>query len=267
METINICRDEIEDISMTFPAISQELISEINNAPEGGFFDYPHLNECNCPYSEIIEVKIVETYPPQYVELNICEEDLPLDFLGITIETGNEFLLEQVVLPGLLTVPNEDGLSCDSTIILTTIVYPVISIAPIHVEICQGEEYEGYAEEGTYETIFENVYGCDSTVTLVLTVLPEDDPSCEPVSTIDLEKNQVSVYPIPSSNTIHVESELLGAFNSRYLLLNTSGKCVAHGNINKANNAVHVKDLPNGIYILKLLIKDIERSVKVAVLR
>ncbi len=42
----------------------------------------------------------------------------------------------------------------------------------VDVMICEGENYNGYTEEGVYEDIYEAVNGCDSVVTLNLSVLP-----------------------------------------------------------------------------------------------
>lgn len=55
---------------------------------------------------------------------------------------------------------------------LTVVPFCQTDVAVLNISICEGETYEGYTEAGTYENTYQNVEGCDSTVTLNLTVNP-----------------------------------------------------------------------------------------------
>ncbi|MEA3445613.1 MAG: T9SS type A sorting domain-containing protein, partial [Bacteroidota bacterium] len=64
---------------------------------------------------------------------------------------------------------------CDSTVTLTLTVYPVYNVTDA-AAICDGETYvfgtQTLTASGTYTEVFTTVDGCDSTVTLTLTVYP-----------------------------------------------------------------------------------------------
>ncbi len=64
---------------------------------------------------------------------------------------------------------------CDSTIMLNLTVFPSYDLE-VNETICEGETFmfdnEGFSREGTYPKTFQSVDGCDSIVTLNLTVLP-----------------------------------------------------------------------------------------------
>ena len=69
---------------------------------------------------------------------------------------------------------------CDSIVTLYLTVYPVYDQA-VSAEICEGESYavgdSVYTTSGTYPTLMGTVEGCDSLVTLTLTVHPVYAPS------------------------------------------------------------------------------------------
>ena len=54
----------------------------------------------------------------------------------------------------------------------------VITVS-IEATICEGEEFDGYSQPGTYEDLFTSINGCDSTRTLTLTVLPNAETTVE----------------------------------------------------------------------------------------
>ena len=81
---------------------------------------------------------------------------------------------------GLYTVPFTTVNGCDSIFIINLTIHPLQETL-INETICQGQSYvlgdSAYTETGTYEAIFEDVNGCDSTVTLELEVLPTQTDS------------------------------------------------------------------------------------------
>lgn len=71
---------------------------------------------------------------------------------------------------------------CDSTVTLILTVNPV-AVTNLNVSICNGETYSFDGVEldqsGSYNTVLQTVAGCDSTVNLTLTVLPNSVSSVE----------------------------------------------------------------------------------------
>ncbi|MEM9546962.1 MAG: kelch repeat-containing protein [Bacteroidota bacterium] len=67
-----------------------------------------------------------------------------------------------------------DGALLDKTWYYTNCVAVTDSLT---MSICEGESFEGYSEEGTYEDTFEAENGCDSIRVLELSVLPNADQS------------------------------------------------------------------------------------------
>lgn len=101
--------------------------------------------------------------PHGALEATICEGD--------TFEYNGEPLTQAGVYEFALT--GENG--CDSIVAVTLNVLPVSSTS-LEASICQGETYdfngESLTEAGTYTQVLDAENGCDSTVTLQLTVLP-----------------------------------------------------------------------------------------------
>jgi hypothetical protein len=96
-------------------------------------------------------------------EATICQ--------GETLEYAGELLTEADVYEFVLTAEN----GCDSTVAFTLNVLPAPATA-LTATICAGETYEFNGatlnEDGVYVRVYEAENGCDSTVTLTLTVLP-----------------------------------------------------------------------------------------------
>lgn len=96
----------------------------------------------------------------------ICASELPYDFGIQSLESAGEY-----------TETFESVNGCDSVVTLNLTVNPTYN----HTEeatICEGERYEfggqNYNETGEYEHIFSAVNGCDSLVSLSLTVKTSD---------------------------------------------------------------------------------------------
>jgi hypothetical protein len=125
---------------------------------------YTAKSNPNCS-SEWSEPVMVTFHEPAYVDTStsICE--------GKTYEFGTQILTQA----GEYTEVFETINGCDSTVFLTLTVNPVYNHTDT-VEICQGETYEfgtqSLIQTGEYTEVFESKNGCDSTVTLILTVHP-----------------------------------------------------------------------------------------------
>ena len=89
--------------------------------------------------------------------------------------TGYTFDGQELFTAGEYTAVFTDGNGCDSTVTLTLSVLPVGS-SSIEATVCSNEGYPFYGailtESGVYTTTLPGANGCDSVVTLTLTVLP-----------------------------------------------------------------------------------------------
>ena len=97
------------------------------------------------------------------VEAEICEGD-SYNFFGQTLTTA-----------GTYTHTLQSVSGCDSVITLTLTVNPVYN-TPVEAEICEGGSYNFFGQSlttaGTYTHTLQTVHGCDSVITLTLTVNP-----------------------------------------------------------------------------------------------
>jgi len=92
---------------------------------------------------------------------------------------------DTLTAPGIYTAVLQNEAGCDSIITLTLTALPT-SDTLIEATICAGETYafegQDYTETGVYPVTYTNTVGCDSTLTLKLTVQPEDYGSAIAVS-------------------------------------------------------------------------------------
>ena len=97
------------------------------------------------------------------VTAEICEGG-SYDFFGQTLTAA-----------GTYTHTLQSVSGCDSVITLTLTVNPVYN-TPLTAEICEGTSYDFFGQTlttaGTYTHTLQSVHGCDSIITLTLTVNP-----------------------------------------------------------------------------------------------
>jgi hypothetical protein len=86
-----------------------------------------------------------------------------------------EFGTQSLTIAGEYVEVFESVQGCDSTVTLTLTVFPTFEHTD-EVSICEGTTYnfgtQSIMQAGEYTEVFESVNGCDSIVTLLLTVLP-----------------------------------------------------------------------------------------------
>ena len=103
-------------------------------------------------------------YNDEPVEATICN--------GEEYEFAGETFTQAGTYTRTLSTVN----SCDSVVTLVLNVNPVYNDEPVEATICNGQEYafagETFTQAGTYERTLQTINGCDSTVTLTLTVNP-----------------------------------------------------------------------------------------------
>jgi hypothetical protein len=102
-----------------------------------------------------------------------------------------------------------------------------------------------YTQSGVYSAIIQNQYGCDSTITLNLTI------STNSLNEI-INSTPISVYPNPNNGSffVNVPEYLIG---HEYHLKSVNGSIVNSGWIKENNNEINVsKSLHFGMYILSI---------------
>ncbi len=109
-----------------------------------------------------------------------------------------------------ITYTDQNG--CDS-IVMTTYTHIESDAVELEITLCEGEEYEGfaYAESTTVVQESQNQFGCDSTTTLMITVLPTPQINLEGIEqfcatesiTIDLGDLETVIWTEQSDTLIN----------------------------------------------------------------
>ncbi|MCC6410857.1 MAG: T9SS type A sorting domain-containing protein, partial [Saprospiraceae bacterium] len=133
-----------------------------------------------------VELDVAGTYTAVYTGVNGCDSTvtLNLDVLPVSASAFEAIICDNEVFPfngqaltdaGTYTAVLPAFNGCDSTITFTLIVWPT-SATEIEATICANETYEfngeTYNQTGTYTAVLPAFNGCDSTITLNLSVLP-----------------------------------------------------------------------------------------------
>lgn len=74
-----------------------------------------------------------------------------------------------------------------------------------------------------------------------------------PLSVADHTFQNLKAYPNPSSGILHIEGATLA---SSYKIYNILGSEMASGTIAEGHQAIHIEDLPKGIYLLQIVATD-----------
>jgi hypothetical protein len=100
-----------------------------------------------------------------------------------------------------------------------------------------------YNQNGQYTQVIPNVAGCDSTITINVSL------SFTGVS--ELSGQSFSIFPNPATSIIQVkaDAELLGM---SYSIYDNRGKVVLRGRINAENTSIELGNLSIGIYMLSI---------------
>ena len=138
---------------------------------------------------------------------------------------------------------------CDSIVTLTLTVNPTYNIT-IDASINDGETYEenGFSESeaGTYVRTIQSEFGCDSVITLNLTVNS---------SLNDVVANAVEVrlYPNPAKSFVTLEFEALQE-NASLQILDINGRRVRTLDLKAGVETLRIDlgDLPKGVYTIML---------------
>ena len=132
---------------------------------------------------------------------------------------------------------------CDSIVTLTVTEYPTFDTT-INATINTGETYAEFgfneSEAGTYVQNLQTVNGCDSTITLNLTV----NSSLYDVA----ELAEITFYPNPTSGKVTFSKEI-----EKIEVIDNIGKVVMRF---FDTNEINIETLPSGAYYLRMTIGD-----------
>ena len=124
-------------------------------------FVYPGLGYNGCDSIEVLTLTVLPSVPVTTIAAAICD--------GEVFTYEGEELTEQ----GVYTFEFISAIGCDSTVELTLTVNPTVETI-VAETICEGDSYlfggQVLTDPGTYTAVFQTQAGCDSTVTITLTV-------------------------------------------------------------------------------------------------
>jgi hypothetical protein len=97
-----------------------------------------------------------------------------------------------------------------------------------------------YTQSGTYTQVISNAAGCDSTITLNLTL------SFTGLS--ELEQH-IRIFPNPATDELTIEST--NPSKEEYFIFDSNGRIVLHGNLNGMQTTIDLRNISPGIYLFK----------------
>lgn len=159
-----------------------------------------------------------------------------------------------------VTATNEFG--CVDTDEVSVIVnYPSNSTLNVVAEYSYTFFGEVYYSSGVYQHQLLNSFGCDSTITLNLTITPivydelnddrNDSNSSSTNGVGDLsDVFKLNVYPNPTNDVVSIVSPAV-FLGKEYQLLDQAGRELVKGQFSSEKTTISLKHLASGIYFLK----------------
>ena len=184
LQTVHGCDSVITLTLMVNPTFNTPVTAEICEGGSYNFFGqtlttagtYTHTLQTVHGCDSVITLTLtVNTTLNTSVTAEICEGS-SYSFFGQTLTTAGTYTHTLQTVHG-----------CDSVITLTLMVNQTCN-TPVTAEICEGSSYSFFGQSlttaGTYTHTLQTVHGCDSVITLTLTVLPgthnvETETACE----------------------------------------------------------------------------------------
>ncbi|MFK7757744.1 MAG: hypothetical protein AB8B53_12510, partial [Flavobacteriales bacterium] len=162
--TVNSISSIVNNASICEGGTYNEGLSSYNEA--GIYIDnYVSIYGCD---SIVTTILTMDTQFSTSVSINICDGESYTEGTSVYNTSGT------------YTDTYTSTLGCDSVVTTILTVSPLYSVTN-ETSICQGETYnEGtsdYTLAGTYTDVYTSSLGCDSTVTTVLTVIPQFNTS------------------------------------------------------------------------------------------
>ena len=200
------------------------------NVSEGGVYTQTLTSVNGCDSTVTLTLTVNPIYNTE-LTATICEG---------SVYTENNFNVSEA---GVYTQNLTSVNGCDSIVTLTVSVNPVFDTT-INATINTGETYAEFgfneSESGTYVQNLQTVNGCDSTITLNLTV----NSSLYDVA----ELTEITFYPNPTSGILTFSKEI-----EKIEVIDNIGKVVMRF---FDTNEINIETLPSGAYYLRMTIED-----------
>ena len=195
------------------------------NVSEAGVYTQTHTAVNGC--DSIVTLTVTEL-PTVHTDLTltICE-GTSLNFSGFNVSEAGIYTQTHTAVNG-----------CDSIVTLTVSVNPTFDTT-INATINPGETYAEFgfneSEAGTYVQNLQTEFGCDSTITLVLSVNS---------SLLEAEIEEISFYPNPTDSKVNFSQAI-----EKVEVIDLTGRCVlTFSNV----RTINIESLPSGAYYLRL---------------
>ena len=222
--TLNILPSYNTNLTATICQGSELNISGFH-VTEGGVYtqNLTSVNGCDSIVTlTVTELPIIHTN----LTLTICE-GTSLNFSGFNVSEA-----------GIYTQTHTSVNGCDSIVTLTVSVNPTFDTT-INATINPGETYAEFgfneSEAGTYVQNLQTEFGCDSTITLVLSVNS---------SLIDIEQTEITFYPNPTDSKVNFSQAI-----EKVEVIDLTGKTILTFSNAKT---INIESLPAGAYYLRL---------------
>jgi hypothetical protein len=195
------------------------------NVTEGGVYTqtFTAVNGCDSVVTlTVTELPIIHTD----LTLSICE-GTTLNFSGFNVSEAGTYTQTHTAANG-----------CDSIVTLVVTTYPTFDTT-INATINAGETYAEFgfneSEAGTYVQNLQTEFGCDSTITLVLSVNS---------SLLEAEIEEISFYPNPTDSKVTFSQAI-----EKVEVIDLTGKVIFTFSNAKT---INIESLPAGAYYLRL---------------
>ncbi|MEE1143022.1 MAG: T9SS type A sorting domain-containing protein [Bacteroidales bacterium] len=199
------------------------------NVTEGGVYTqtFTAVNGCDSIVTlTVTELPIIHTD----LTLSICE-GTTLNFSGFNVSEAGTYTQTHTAANG-----------CDSIVTLVVTTYPSFDTT-ITATINAGEMYSEFgfneSEAGTYVQNLQTEFGCDSTITLVLSVNS---------SLLDIEQTEITFFPNPTDSKITFSQAI-----EKVEVIDLTGKVIFTFTNAKT---INLESLPSGAYYLRLTNND-----------
>ena len=192
-------------------------------------------NPVSCPTASLIQaITVKESFRDTITEV-ICEGDSIAYIYGSYNTTG--------IYINTYTASN----GCDSVVVLDLTVNP-----PLYSEFTEVTENTTYTwnsvtynSTGDYtQTLTSTITGCDSIVTLHLTITAGID---------ELNNAVVSVYPNPTNNFVYVETATKTGSQCLIEVHDVYGRIINSEEITNNKTRIDLSEIASGVYFLKVI--------------
>ncbi|MBQ5873747.1 MAG: leucine-rich repeat domain-containing protein [Bacteroidales bacterium] len=237
----NITVSEDATFTASFEAIVYENILNVSicegsnynengfNVSEAGTYTQTFVTENGCDSIVTLNLSVNSVLTNELIA-SICE--------GQTYTENGFNVSEAGVYTQTLTSVN----GCDSVVTLTISVNPTFDTT-INATINAGETYTEFgfneSEAGTYVQNLQTEFGCDSTITLVLSVNN---------SLLEAEIEEISFYPNPTDSKVNFSQAI-----EKIEVIDLTGKTILTFTNAKT---INIESLPSGAYYLRLTNND-----------